>query len=111
MHYYTKCSKNVQCSPTLKPISVTEFEETAGPKVPMPSSPLGIFSLLITMTYIVDQSNQFALKCMGEERFGTWTKVTVEELQTYMGFIILMGLVKLPSIYDYWKMRSTTTHP
>ena len=30
-------------------------------------------------------------------------KITVEELQAYMGFMILMGLVKLPSIYDYWK--------
>ena len=106
MHYYTKCSENVQWSPTPKPISVTPFTETAGPKVPMPSSPLGIFSLFFTldlMTYIVDQSNQFALECMGEERFGTWTKITVEELQAYMGFMILMGLVKLPSIYDYWK--------
>ena len=77
----------------------------------MPSSALGIFSLffkLDLMTYIVDQSNQFALECMGEERFGTWTKITVEELQPCMGFMILMGL---PGIYDYWKTRSTTTHP
>ena len=29
--------------------------------------------------------------------------MTVEELQAYMGFMILMGIVHLPSIYDYWK--------
>ena len=28
---------------------------------------------------------------------------TVEELQAYMGFMILMGLVKMPSLCDYWK--------
>ena len=27
----------------------------------------------------------------------------MEELKAYMGFMILMGIVHLPSIYDYWK--------
>ena len=40
---------------------------------------------------------------MGIETFGKWTQVAVEELQAYMGFMILMGIVHLPSIYDYWK--------
>ena len=44
---------------------------------------------------------------MGAERFATWTQITVEELQAYMGFMILMGLVKLPSIYDYWQKDET----
>lgn len=55
------------------------------------------------MQYIVEQSNQFALECIGGEKFASWTQITVEELQAYMGFMILMGLVKLPSIYDYWR--------
>ena len=29
---------------------------------------------------------------MGGEKFMKWTKITVEELQVYMGFMILMGL-------------------
>ena len=40
---------------------------------------------------------------MGGEKFGQWSQVTVPELQAYMGFMVLMGLVHLPSIYDYWK--------
>ena len=40
---------------------------------------------------------------MGGEKFGKWSKVTAPELQAYMGFMVLMGLVHLPSIYDYWK--------
>ena len=78
--------------------------------MPIPSSPLGIFSLFFTSTllnYIVEQSNKFALECMGEEKFASWTKITVEELQAYMGFMILMGLIKLPSIFDYWKKDET----
>ena len=29
--------------------------------------------------------------------------MSVEELQAYLGFMIVMGIVKLPSLYDYWK--------
>ena len=101
-HYYSFR----QWSEKLTGISISPFTEACGPKVPIPSSVLGIFSLFFTsqiLEYIVAQSNQFALECMGGEKFASWTKITVEELQAYMGFILLMGLVKLPSIYDYWK--------
>ena len=32
-----------------------------------------------------------------------WTPITTQELCAYMGFMMLKGLVKLPSIYDYWQ--------
>ena len=32
------------------------------------------------LQYIVKQTNQFALECMGVETFAKWTQVTVEEL-------------------------------
>jgi hypothetical protein len=44
---------------------------------------------------------------MGAENFAMWTEITVEELQAYMRFMILMGLVKLPGIYDYWQKDET----
>ena len=37
------------------------------------------------------------------ERYSTWRAITIDELCAYMGFMILMGIVKLPAIYDYWK--------
>ena len=40
---------------------------------------------------------------MGEYKYAGWTKVTVDELKAYLGFMILMGIVRLPSIYDYWQ--------
>ena len=39
---------------------------------------------------------------MGEEKFSTWMKITVQKSQAYMGFMVMMGLVKLPSLKD-WK--------
>ena len=50
----------------------------------------------------MEQSNKYASECMGE-RFNSCQPITVEELLAYFGFMILMGLVKLTSIYDYWK--------
>ena len=37
------------------------------------------------------------------DAFDTWQQITIEELKAFMGFMILMGVVKLPSISDYWK--------
>ena len=51
---------------------------------------------------ITEQSNIFAAQCMGEETFDKWSKITTVELKAYLGFYILMGLVRLPSMYDYW---------
>ena len=64
-----------------------------------------IFLLLFTssiLEHILQQTNRYAQECLGEP-FSTWQLVTVEDLCTYIGFMILMGLVPLPSIQDYWK--------
>ena len=39
---------------------------------------------------------------MGPERYGNWTTVTMEELEAFLGFNLLMGLNPKPSISDYW---------
>ena len=43
---------------------------------------------------------------MSDSQYGEWSEVTVPELRAYFGFCILMGLVKLPSLDDYWKRDS-----
>ena len=51
---------------------------------------------------IVAETNRYAAECLGDE-FQAWQQLTVAEFQAYTGFMILMGLVKMPSIYDYWQ--------
>ena len=41
---------------------------------------------------------------MGPDNYGDWVEVTIPELKAYFGFCILMGLVKLPALEDYWKV-------
>ena len=98
----------------LAPISTKPFSSPVGPRVAIPSGIKEIFLLFFTTTvlqHIDDQSNKYALDFLDEVgRRESWTMITLEELQAYMGFMILMGIVKLPSMYDYWKTKCSTTH-
>jgi hypothetical protein len=58
------------------------------------------------LTTIVVESITYAQLCLGE-KFETWEKITVEELMAYFLFMILMGLVKLPALADYWSTNET----
>ncbi len=55
------------------------------------------------MEHILDETNRYAHQCKGDELFIQWQKVSICELEAFFGFMILMGLVKMPSIRDYWK--------
>ena len=44
---------------------------------------------------------------MGDLKYETWDKVSIDELLAYIGVMLLMGLVQLPSISDYWKRDPT----
>ena len=55
------------------------------------------------MDNIVEQTNLYAKQTMDEGQYAKWHDVTVEELKAYLGFFVLMGILKLPSIDDYWK--------
>ena len=57
------------------------------------------------LDHIVYHSNKYTSECLGE-KFSTWQQITVDELLAYMGFMILMGIVQLPAIQDYWKTTS-----
>lgn len=66
---------------------------------------MGAFFLFFTRTlfeYIVLQSNKYALECVGAEKYESW-EITVNELSAFIGFMLLVGIVHLPSISDYWK--------
>ena len=65
-------------STDLKPITLHAFTENPGLRVPLSTSPLQVFSLFFTslLHFVVLQTNQYALECMGGERYAQWTHVT-----------------------------------
>ena len=80
-----------------------------GPTVPIPQSPVEVFNLFFTdeiCRLIVEQTNLYAQQNLGEDE---WDKVTVEELRAYFGFKVIMGLVPLPAVDDYWRRDPFST--
>ena len=45
----------------------------------------------------------FASACMDEDSYAAWSPFTVQDMKSYFGFMIMMGIVHLPSLSDYWK--------
>ena len=85
------------------PVVVTPCTELAGPRVPLPHDPLGIFSLFFNdnlVGMIVEETNRYAEQCL-QETDKQWS-TNAEEIRAYLGFMILMGINRLPEIRDYW---------
>ena len=82
---------------------VAPFTEQAGPRVPLPHDPLGIFSLFFDdqlVGMIVEETNRYAEQSLrGTNK--QWS-TNADEIRAYMGFMILMGINHLPEIRDYW---------
>ena len=60
---------------------------------------------------IADKTNLFAEQVLSSEAFQKFVPVTTEEIQAYFGFMLLMGINKLPCLYDYWKKDTTYFAP
>ena len=90
----------------LKPVEVKPFTSPVGPATAIPESPREVFEMFFSddlMKLMVTESNRYAEEVMGNEKFATWTKITVDEMKAFLGFSILMGINQLPAVKDYWK--------
>ena len=80
---------------------MTPCSEQAGPRVQLPSDPLGLFSLFFNdnLVDLIVETNKYAEQTLqGTEEWST----DAAEIRAYMGFMILMGINHLPEIRDYW---------
>ena len=74
----------IQWKSTLTSFRVKNFRDTVGPRHALPDSLLDMFRLFFTralLEYIVLQTNQYALECMGGEKYTNWSPLTVKELE------------------------------
>ena len=71
------------------------------------ASPLAVFQLFLHRIFwniiIAEQTYQYAPERMVAEAFLSLVLVSVVEFKTFMGFMILMGITRLPLLCDYWK--------
>ena len=98
--------QSLQWTTELQPVHIEPFNEAVGPVFDIPASPCKVFQHFFIdelCRMITNQTNLYASQVMGPDKYSSWVEVTVDELRAYFGFSILMGLVQLPAINDYWR--------
>ena len=84
---------------------MSHFVQPVGPAVILPPTVLGVFRLFFTtalMATIVEETNRYARQVLGDAADGKWVDVDADEMWAFMGFILLMGINKLPQMHQYW---------
>ena len=79
------------------------FTHPCGPKRYIPERPINVFSLLFNdalVDSIVRETNRYAAQEIGSGG-KQWT-TSAQEIRAYFGFMILMGVNRLPEIRDFW---------
>ena len=107
--FVSHSSQNIKWSTSLTPITIKSCNVKTGPKFPIPQAIKEVFFLFLTssvLDLIVKETNHYAASCIEN-----WNPTTLEEICAYFGFMILMGIVNLPSIYvtGYEKGTKMTT--
>lgn len=100
-----------QWSLTPDEVLVRPFVGSVGPTAPISADPTELFLQLFTpglIDEIVRETNRYAALCLqavhsGDGPVPTW-ETNGEELKAYFGFSILMGMNRLPDLYDYWSV-------
>ena len=93
------------------------FNEVPGPsRVAMLAESLGdFFKLFIPDTLVqswVTETNRYATQSrIVKPSTMKWSDVTFEEILAYLGMLIAMGLVNLPSISDFFSTEPILAHP
>ena len=54
--------------------------------------------------HIVIETNRYAKEVLSIEQYATWSDAYNAEIKAFFGFNILMGLVWMPALEDYWKI-------
>ena len=49
------------------------------------------------------ETNRYARMVMGDSKYEKWEKLWASDLYAYFGIMIMMGLVDLPYLHDYWR--------
>ena len=84
-----------------KQIALPVFTESPGPTIPVSRSPIEMFKTFCSddlIDNIVLETNRYHQQTSNSPDFET----SAEEMNAYLGFMILMGMCRLPEIRDYW---------
>ena len=85
-------------------ITVESCTIPVGPLVSSNHDPLEMFFCHDILSLIMRETNLFAAQCIAAANSTATWKTNLEEIKAYLGFIIMMGVNRLPDIRDYWSI-------
>nr|XP_046264997.1 uncharacterized protein LOC124069676 [Scatophagus argus] len=98
--------------------AVSRFQPRRAPGVQVetlsPQSPKDLFLLFFatdTVRTICYNTNKNAAKIREMGKKYSWTDVQMEDLYKFLGVLIYMSLVSLPSLQDYWRQNHILSVP
>ena len=96
---------------TLTPthVSVVPCTIPVGPQVCTSRDPLEMFSQYFDdelLSDIVRETNRFAAQCLAAANSDATWETDLAEIRAYLGFMVVMGINRLPEIRDYWSTDS-----
>ena len=89
----------------LTPVSVEPCQVPVGPLITVSRDPLEVFVHFVTpdlLSLIVRETNSYAAQCLEANNISATWETDEEELKAYLGFMVVMGVSRLPEIRDYW---------
>ena len=95
------CTCTIGWTTTPSPVDVTPCVANVGPLVPASRDPLVMFSSFFDDSLIVRETNRYAAQCLTAANKDTTWETNVEELKAFLGFMIVMGVNRLPEVRDY----------
>ena len=60
-----------------------------------------------TFDLLADETNRYA----AQKGIECWEDVSAEEMQSFIGVQLAMGMVRLPSMYNYWSTNPILSAP
>ena len=114
LHNLPPGDEEQQWSSTLGDVVVEPFEKETGPTISISAYPTDMFLAVFTpelIQHITAETNRYAAACLTPSNPSSgpvheWN-TNEEEIRAYLGFCILMGIAKLPDLYDYWSTTDT----
>ena len=95
------------CTTSLKKPILKDYypQEPTGPIIPVPDSPPEIFLMFYTsnlLDLVTAETNKYAKQVMTPQKFLKFTPISKLDIEAFMIFNILMGIISLPSLAMYW---------
>ena len=111
LRVYNHPFEQTQIGWTMTPtyISVESCTVPVGPLVSSSRDPLEMLSHFFThdiLSLIVSETNRFAAQCLAAANSTATWETNLNEIKAYLGFMVVMGVNRLPEIRDYWSVDS-----